>query len=142
MMLSNRWWTRTARTCGIGLMLCGPTAHAGSGVDHPLVGRYADSELVGETHSDFDEVGLITGPIAGPRTPGAPGWITLEGKSSLFYYALPAGRSTLEVLRNYEASLASKGFGVQFTCATSNGSCYSGRNNGTDPYAFANADDA
>lgn len=140
-MYSNRWRCRAACACGIVLLLCG-AASAGSGADHPLVGRYSGSDLVGETHSEFDEVGLITGPIAGSRAPGAPGWATFEGKSSLYYYALPTGRSTLEVLRNYEASLKSNGFGIQFTCATSNGSCYAGRNSGTAPYEFANAYDA
>ncbi|MBB5209087.1 OmpA family protein [Chiayiivirga flava] len=117
-------------------------AAVAAAADHPLVGRYAGAEPVGEFQSDYDEVGLIDGPIGGPRAAGAPGWITLEGKTSLHYYSLPAGRSTLEVLRNYESSLEARGFSIVFTCATSDGSCYANRNSGTAPYDFGNAFDA
>lgn len=114
--------------------------------DHPLVGRYDGAELLDQHVNDFDEVGVIDGPIVdSSRGTGAPGWLMLEGKSSLYYYRLPVGRSTLEVLRNYEASLESKGFKTVFTCATSNGSCYRarpGRTVGTAPYDFALAYDA
>lgn len=140
MMHSTQWLRRAASVCAIVLLLCG-VASARSGADHPLVGRYAGADLVGETHVEFDEVGLISGPIAGSRAPGAPGWITLEGQSSLYYYSLPSGRSTLEILRNYESSLRAKGFAVVFACATSNGTCYANRR-GTAPYEFANAYDA
>ena len=40
------------------------------------------------------------------------------------YYKLPQGRSTLEVLRNYEASLGAKSFRIVFSCASSEGSCF------------------
>ncbi len=114
--------------------------------DHPLVGRYQGAELMDRHVSDFDEVHVIDGPIVdSQRGADAPGWLTLEGKSSLYYYRIPAGRSTLEVLRNYESSLASNGFETVFTCATSNGSCYQarpGRTTGTAPYDFALAYDA
>lgn len=115
---------------------------AQTGADHPLVGRYDGAELVGEYHSEYDEVGLLTGPMSGQREPNGAGWTTVEGKSSLYYYRLPSGRSTLEVLRNYESSLKSKGFSTRFTCATANGSCYTGRYAGTAPYDFANAYDS
>jgi outer membrane protein OmpA-like peptidoglycan-associated protein len=119
---------------------------AQGGADHPLVGRYDGSELVGHTHAGFDEVELIDGAIVGPtHGVGAPGWMRVEGSADLYYYKLPEGRSSLEVLRNYEASLKAKGFSIVFTCATSNGSCYAaraGHTTGTAPYDFANALDA
>lgn len=127
---------------GLAAFLACVTAAAQSGADHPLVGRYDGAELVAEYHAEFDEVGLLTSPISGQRQPTGTGWTTVEGKSSLYYYRLPAGRSTLEVLRNYESSLKSKGFATRFSCATSNGSCYTGRATGTAPYDFANAYDS
>jgi len=123
-----------------------PGAGAAPAADHPLVGRYEGATLLDHHASDYDEVSLIDGPIAGSsRGAGAPGWLALEGRSDLYYYALPAGRSTLEVLRNYEAALGQRGFEVLFTCATSNGSCYQARPNraaDTMPYDFALAFDA
>jgi outer membrane protein OmpA-like peptidoglycan-associated protein len=121
-------------------------ASAQAGADHPLVGRYEGSELVGHTHAGFDEVELIDGPIVGPtHGVGAAGWMHVEGSADLYYYKLPDDRSSLEVLRNYEDSLKAKGFATVFSCATSNGSCYeakTGHTAGTAPYDFANALDA
>jgi outer membrane protein OmpA-like peptidoglycan-associated protein len=94
--------------------------------DHPLVGRYAGSEIVGYRVTDYDETQVVDGPFepvdAASRM--GPGFRVLEGRVILIYYRLPEGRSTLEVLRNYQTSLKAKGFSVVFTCATSNGSCF------------------
>lgn len=128
-----------------GFALCATPAFAAGGGDHPLVGHYDGAELVGRHVSDFDEVELVDGPISSARGVGAPGWMRVEGRITLLYYALPEGRSSLEVLRNYQSSLEGKGFRVTFTCATGNGSCYAareGRSTGTAPYDFANALDA
>ncbi|MEO7012766.1 MAG: OmpA family protein [Dokdonella sp.] len=100
------------------------TVLAAKDKDHPLVGRYEGSELFGHKHSDYDEADLINGPIVGEVSDDKHGWVHVEGENDFYYYKLPAGRSTLEVLRNYEMSLKDKGFDVTFTCATSNGSCY------------------
>ena len=92
--------------------------------DHPLVGRYDASEIVGYTVTEYDETNLLEAPFSPTSTNGGTGFKTVEGKITLIYYALPPGRSTLEVLRNYEESLKSKGFAEIFTCATKNGSCF------------------
>lgn len=126
------------------LSLVAPAFAAPAG-DHPLVGHYEGSELVGRHVSAFDEVELVNGPISGTRGVGAPGWLRVEGRVTLLYYALPEGRSSLEILRNHQAGLEGKGFRITFTCATGNGSCYAareGRITGTAPYDFANALDA
>ncbi|MDO8860313.1 OmpA family protein [Haliea sp. E1-2-M8] len=41
----------------------------------------------------------------------------LEGKSTRLMYLAPAGRSSLEVFRNYESSLQARGFEVLFDCS-------------------------
>lgn len=123
---------------------CAMAAPAADG-DHPLVGRYEGAELVGHHASEYDEVALVSGPIVGDVATFADGWTQLEGRSELYYYRLPAERSSLEVLRNYETSLASKAFERVFTCATSNGSCYlerPGHVTTTAPFDFAIAFDA
>lgn len=113
--------------------------------DHPLIGRYEGSELVGRYDTSFDEVELINGPITNARGIGAPGWLHVEGQTTLLYYTLPADRSSLEVLRNYQSSLEGKGFRIAYTCVTGNGSCYEIRQGhvaDSGPYAFALAFDA
>jgi outer membrane protein OmpA-like peptidoglycan-associated protein len=122
-----------------------PAAATGQG-DHPLVGRYEGAQLLAAHEAGFDEVALIAGPIPDrARQPGDPGWLVVEGTSALYYYRLPAGRSSLEVLRNYQASLAANGFSTGFSCATSDGSCYQprpGRSANTAPFDLALAYDA
>jgi outer membrane protein OmpA-like peptidoglycan-associated protein len=93
--------------------------------DYPLVGRYEGSEIVAYKVTEFDEVNLIESPFDYTKMPGGEGFTTIEGKSFLVYYTLPEGRSSLEVLRNYEDSLKAKGFSIVFTCSTANGSCFS-----------------
>ena len=94
--------------------------------DHPLLGRYADARQVGYKVATYDEARIITGAIA-ERTKTeqqGPGWELVEGKVTTLYYKLPEGRTSLEALRNYEASLKANGFEIAFTCATEAGTCF------------------
>jgi OmpA-OmpF porin, OOP family len=120
-----------AIACGLALGSAARAADiAGSG-DHPLVGRYEGSEIVGYKVTDFDEVTIIEAPFDYTKIPGGEGFKTVEGKSFLIYYTLPQGRSTLEVMRNYEEALKAKGFSIAFTCATDKGTCFtSGQDEG------------
>ena len=88
--------------------------------DHPLLGRYGDARQVGYKVDAYEEANIIVGPIAerGSTKQKGSGWETIEGKLTMLYYILPPGRTTLEALRNYEASLKGKGFDVVFTCST------------------------
>ena len=121
-----------AALAAVGLSLAGALAAdiAGS-ADHPLVGRYEGSEIVAYQVTEFDEVTIIEAPFDYTKIPNGEGFKTIEGKSTLIYYTLPQGRSTLEVLRNWEASLKAKGFSIVFTCATDKGTCFtSGQDEG------------
>jgi len=111
--------------------------------DHPLVGRYEGAVLEGYKGSSYDEAALIQGPFQNWGG-GQPERLKVEGKVGLYAYLLPAGRSLLEVQRNYEASLKARGFELVFACATSDGSCYQPRPGSaptTTPYDFALAFD-
>jgi OOP family OmpA-OmpF porin len=87
--------------------------------DHPLVGRYEGSEIVFYKASEFDEALLLKGKInlREPKAAGNPAWEELEGRVTKIRYTAPARRSSLEVFRNYEAALKSKGFRLLYTCA-------------------------
>lgn len=94
--------------------------------DHPLVGRFEGSRIVGYQVSEYDEAAVIVGrfsPLSTDKRMGQ-GFRTFEGRIVLIYYALPEGRSTLQVLRNYERSLKAKGFSTLFACASADGSCF------------------
>ena len=88
--------------------------------DHPTVTRYAGSFIDGYEVKDFDEYTLPLGPAVQDETtrqrvPSKKE--TLEGKITRILYRGPEGRSTLEILRNYQAALESAGFETLFTCA-------------------------
>ena len=94
--------------------------------DYPLLGRYQGSEIVGYQVTEYDETTVLDGPFDPVDTSkwAGPGFKDVEGRIILIYYKLPEGRSTLEVMRNYEDSLKSKGFSIAFSCATSKGTCF------------------
>ena len=94
--------------------------------DHPLVGRYQGAEIVGYQVTEYDETTVLDGafdPVDTSKWSG-PGFKDVEGRIILIYYKLPEGRSTLEIMRNYEDSLKANGFSIAFTCATSKGTCF------------------
>jgi OOP family OmpA-OmpF porin len=104
-------------------------ADVAGGKDHPLVGRYEGSEIVGYRAKAFDEVKVVSAPFTPVGTTGltGEGFQTLEGREILIYYKLPEGRSSLEALRNYEPALKAKGFTTLFTCNAGDGSCFVGK---------------
>ncbi len=80
------------------------------GKDHPLISRFAASQLDG-----FQEVGFGQGLYYLPDT-AAPAkelqWdkpVTVEGKVTRLLYLAPKGKSPLEVHRNFEMALKSAG---------------------------------
>lgn len=83
--------------------------------DHPIVSRYAGSEIIKYEAKDFDGYILPTSPSAsrkeGPRQTRA-----IEGRVTRIHYQAPATRSALEVFRNYEQALRAAGFEVLFQC--------------------------
>lgn len=87
------------------------------GQDHPVVSRYAGSVL----HSRAEE------RFVALRIPAGPGRyqndklhfdkaVPVEGKLSSYFYVQPAGRTGLEVFRNYQAALKQSGFELLYSC--------------------------
>ena len=90
--------------------------------DHPLVTRYPGSVIDVYSVVEFDEFNLPLGKL---KDAGFDKSQHLEGKITRIGYAAPAGRSILEVYRNYESALQRGGFTTLFSCA--NDDCgYSG----------------
>jgi outer membrane protein OmpA-like peptidoglycan-associated protein len=118
------FWFALATLSGLWLMDAARAADIEGSSDHPLVGRFEGSEIVAYQVTEFDEVTLVEAPFDYAKLPNGEGFKTVEGKSFLIYYTLPQGRSTLEVMRNYEESLKTKGFSIVFSCATDKGTCF------------------
>lgn len=90
--------------------------------DHPLIQPYPGSRGGITAQRAFDEYQLITGPIKDGKLPHS---LHLEGKITELQYSIPAGRSVLEVYRNYESALKRAGFEILFACGGRQ--CGSGR---------------
>lgn len=93
------------------------------GRDHPLVGRYEGAEMTLYKTRDYEESRILTKPITGAdrRAHGgkrlnAANSVAVSGKTFRIRYEGPAGRSALEVARNFKQALAAKGFEPLFDC--------------------------
>lgn len=78
--------------------------------DHALISRYAGSWLVGQEVKGFDQVALPSGSQNGETA-------KVEGRVTRLFYLAPAGRSVLEVQRNYEQALERAGAARRDGCA-------------------------
>jgi len=85
---------------------------AGS-ADSPLISRYPGSTITNYATHEFDAFQLPVGAVT-PK--GEPKFQTIEGRITRIVYADPAGRSSLEVYRNYESALKSAGFEPIYAC--------------------------
>lgn len=87
--------------------------------DHPLLKRYEDSAIFRYQQEAYAEYKLAMGKAMNPAVPSSGGRTIeredkIEGKLTRISYVAPAGRTTLEVLRNYEQELKEKGFETLF----------------------------
>ena len=86
--------------------------------DHPRLSRFAGSEIMGYDHRAFDEFVLPLGPQVRDQNDKIvlSKSQRLEGKLTRILYKTPAGKTTLEVYRNYERALTQAGFEILFSC--------------------------
>lgn len=85
--------------------------------DHPLVGRYEGSRIDFHEVKEYNEVQLPSGPLERGMSEDLDAWQTaLAGKHTSIRYVGPGDRTALEILRNYEQSLAGNGFEITFFC--------------------------
>ncbi|MGX1321367.1 OOP family OmpA-OmpF porin [Bradyrhizobium sp. USDA 377] len=83
-------------------------ADAPNARDHAVLSRYAGSWLVTQDVKEFDQASLPAG-----RTDV----VKLEGRVGRWFYLAPAGKSLLEVQRNYEQALERAGATKVDSCA-------------------------
>lgn len=96
-------------------------AEAGSPKDHPLISRFAGATLEAHKIVEFDQATVIAKPLLNADKPSPGALLRLEGKISHHGYEVRGGKSTLEVMRNYEQALAQSGFQVIFKCSENRG---------------------
>jgi outer membrane protein OmpA-like peptidoglycan-associated protein len=96
-----------------------PAADIKGSKDHPVVSRYAGSEIVKYKQRAFDEYFLLTRKAkkSGGIEKNKASATTLEGRITAISYKAPAERTTLEVFRNYQDALQQAGFETLFACS-------------------------
>jgi len=86
--------------------------------DHPLVKRYEGSVILRYSSNAFDLYRLPVGPVEGKGAKARfPKGLPLQGRVTRITYLAPVGRSTLEVMKNYEQELSAGGFTSLFAGA-------------------------
>jgi OmpA-OmpF porin, OOP family len=83
--------------------------------DHPLLSRYAGSKLVGFATRQFEEVDLPAGKKVDNKK-AFEKTQKIEGKLTRIIYAYPSDRSSIEVMRNYQAALQKAELKTLFSC--------------------------
>jgi OmpA-OmpF porin, OOP family len=101
-----------------------PTKDIAGAKDNPLLKRYEGSYIVSYERQAFTDFKVPLSPLeATDRRDGSNNKLhvpkkelELEGARTRLAYVLPAGRSPLEVLRNYEDTVKEAGGEILFTC--------------------------
>lgn len=93
------------------------TADIAGASDHGAVGRYQGSVITFYQAKQYDEIRLPNRGLERVDRNNPSAWQeSLTGKVTSIGYQGPAGRSALEIMRNFEAALKGKGFTVRFFC--------------------------
>lgn len=96
-----------------------PAADLAGAKDHAALKRYEGSKIIAYKRQDYAPYELALGKGLNPAAPASAGKSyekeeKLEGTLTRISYIAPAGRSSLEVFRNYEAELKAKEFEVLY----------------------------
>ncbi len=87
--------------------------------DHPLLSRFEGAKMVAYEVKQFDETMLPAGRRGYRREPQGYYFekkLDLEGKITRIAYMVPRERSSLEVMRNYQAALEKAGLKTLYSC--------------------------
>lgn len=85
--------------------------------DHPLITRFAGSSIIGYQQVSYGSAVLPLGPIKPGTSRQFAASDVAEGRITRIAYEAPAGKSVIEVYRNFAQAMANAGFKTRFECA-------------------------
>ncbi len=85
----------------------------GAGPDSPILSRFAGSVIIGYRQADYD---TITLPLGGYHDGDFDAVDHPEGRVTQIAYAVPRGKTVLDVYRSFESAMAEAGFSELFQC--------------------------
>lgn len=93
-----------------------PSGDVKGSKDNPLVRRYEGSTIAYYEKKGYAEFKFLLGPL--PKDPATEEVKskTMEGAYTRLVYLIPEGRSTLEVVRNYQEEVKSKQGKILYEC--------------------------
>lgn len=104
-----------AATVSIQVARAGDMKDVAGSKDHPLIKRYDGAVIASYEHKEFDEYLFPLGKeIKDGKFLSAK---VIEGEVTRLGYVIPAGRSTLEIMRNYETDMKAMQYTTLFTGA-------------------------
>ena len=93
-----------------------PTQDVKGAKDNPIVSRFAGGVIIGYRHQDYAALTLPLGPYDASQKNRLAKSQTAEGRLTSLVYAIPEGKTALEVYRNYEQTLRAAGFEASYQC--------------------------
>lgn len=117
------------RVLAVLLVLSGAVAHADDvpaqdvpgSHDHAIVSRFRGSVIIGYQQHDYATAAFPLGRYAADKPGHFAAVENSEGKLTRIAYVAPAGKTAIEVYRNFEQSLKAAGFRIRFDCAGDDG---------------------
>ncbi|RWX81054.1 DUF4892 domain-containing protein [Neorhizobium lilium] len=96
-----------------------PAQDIKGGKDNPIVSRFAGAVIIGYQQRDYAALTLPLGPYDASQKSQFARSQTAEGRLTSIIYAIPEGKTALEVYRNYEQTLKAAGFQSAYQCESS-----------------------
>ncbi|MBZ5763069.1 DUF4892 domain-containing protein [Rhizobium sp. VS19-DR104.2] len=93
-----------------------PTQDIKGGKDNPIVSRFVGATIIGYRQQDYAAVTLPLGPYDASQKNRFAKSQAAEGRLTSIAYAVPEGKTALEVYRNYEQTLSAAGFQPSYQC--------------------------
>ncbi|MBB4010417.1 OmpA family protein [Allorhizobium taibaishanense] len=84
--------------------------------DSPIVSRFGGATIIGYQKQDYAALTLPLGPYDADQKSRFAKSTVVEGRLTKIVYAIPEGKTALEVYRNYEQSLMAAGFKTAYRC--------------------------
>lgn len=86
--------------------------------DHPVTGRYEGSVIAFHKPRDYDEIRIPVKRVQNQKQLDDGNSVLMKGRALRQLYRGPFGRSSLEVVRNYQQRLEGQGFETLLLCRT------------------------
>ncbi|WP_202972700.1 OmpA family protein [Methylobacterium indicum] len=93
-----------------------PTKDVKGARDSPIVSRFSGAVIIGYRQQDYAALTLPLGPYDAAQKSRFSRSLTAEGRVTSIAYAIPQGKSALEVYRTYERTLTAAGFRIAYAC--------------------------